>query len=302
MASYVRDRGFSSRNYLEFFFDSEPKTPQQPQDKQKEQEKKSTSSSFSVKVPLFENPQISESKQARLGKYKPIGRNSNLYAFLGADSRVINFTFSMTLPHLHDYVKDLSLDTYIVKRTSPTGSSSEDKSLFDPNRKNKEEKPKSIADLLEVMKSYEAQYNSYVEPGSQSSLSEEALKVKTLYYFWTNIIRSSVIGTSDHRSPPPIVRLTYGPLYKRVPFLVERYQISIEERNSYDVVTMLPHKIKISLQMEEIRVGNFGKYDAYSPTAGNLLDGENVAGWEAILATGSLDPLTYPVTDLGDEE
>lgn len=300
MKSFELDRAFSSRNYLEFFFTSEPEAPQQPQDKQPDKDKKSTSSSFSVRIPLFENPQISESKQARLGKYKPIGRNSNLYSFLGADSRVLNFTFSMTLPHLHSYVQDLGLETYIVKRTSPTGSNSEDRQLFDPNRKNKEEAPKSIGDIMKVIRSYEAQYNSQTD--SNSSMTEEELKVKTLYYFWTNVIRSSVIGSSDHRSPPPIVRLTYGPLYKRVPFVVERYQVSIEERNSYDVVTMLPHKVKISLQMEEIRVGNFGEYKAYTPTDGDFLTGENVAGWEAILQTGSLDPLFYPVSNEGESE
>ena len=292
------DRGFSTRNYLEFFFESESKKDNDAPEltKTTKSDKKNSISSFSVRIPFFENPQISESKQARLGKYKPIGRNSNLYSFLGAESRVITLTFNMTLPHLHEYVRDISLDSYIIRRTSPTGSKSEDKNLFDPSNKNVTSQPKSIGDLLNVIKSYQNQYKNFT--GNNVEHTEEQLKIKTLYYFWTNIIRSSVIGTSDHRSPPPIVRLSYGPLFKRVPFVVDRYQINIDEKASYDVITMLPNQIKIVLQMEEIRVGNFGEYSAYSPNIGSILDGENVAGWEAILETGSLDPLAFPVSEV----
>ena len=48
--------------------------------------------------------------------------------------------------------------------------------------------------------------------------------------------------------------------------------------------------------MEELRTGNFGSYTAYGPELGSsTLDGENVAGWEYIMETGSLDPMSSPI-------
>jgi hypothetical protein len=53
-----------------------------------------------VTVPFFENPVIKESKRARYKKYSLISRSSNLYSYLGADSRKLSITFSLSLPHL----------------------------------------------------------------------------------------------------------------------------------------------------------------------------------------------------------
>jgi hypothetical protein len=53
-----------------------------------------------VTVPFFENPVIKESKRARYKKYSLISRSSNLYSYLGADSRKLSISFSLSLPHL----------------------------------------------------------------------------------------------------------------------------------------------------------------------------------------------------------
>ena len=50
--------------------------------------------------PFFENPTIKESQTPRYANYAPIGRSSNLFGYLGADSRKFEVTFNLTLPHM----------------------------------------------------------------------------------------------------------------------------------------------------------------------------------------------------------
>lgn len=68
---------------------------------------------YVVELPFFENVSIKESKKARYQKYSLISRSSNLYSYLGADSRVLNVTFDMSLPHLLEEHPDITLDRYV---------------------------------------------------------------------------------------------------------------------------------------------------------------------------------------------
>ena len=58
-----------------------------------------------VTLPFFEHVNITENKKARIQKYSLLSRSSDLYSYLGADSRELELTFSMTLPHIIDSVK-----------------------------------------------------------------------------------------------------------------------------------------------------------------------------------------------------
>tara|TARA_R100001594_G_scaffold44112_2_gene76393 strand:- start:1886 stop:3109 length:1224 start_codon:yes stop_codon:yes gene_type:complete len=51
-------------------------------------------------IPFFENPEITESQTPRYANYSVVGRSSNLFAYLGSDSRKFNLSFNMTLPHI----------------------------------------------------------------------------------------------------------------------------------------------------------------------------------------------------------
>jgi hypothetical protein len=68
---------------------------------------------YTVEMPFFENVSIKESKKARYQKYSLISRSSNLYSYLGADSRVLNLTFNISLPHLLEEHRDINLDKYV---------------------------------------------------------------------------------------------------------------------------------------------------------------------------------------------
>lgn len=266
----IEPRKLSERGFLEFSFDPMRESSPIPVNK--------------ITIPFYENPTISEYKQARLGKYKLIGRNSNLYSFLGADSRSINLSFNLTLPHLEAHLESYSLE-YFVSRGQK--SDKYEKARFFSSKTDQVD-----TEIFSVINNYRYQFKI---PEGQDANNFDLNKPRGLYYFWVNVIRSSVIGTSDQKSPPPIVRLSFGPLYKRVPFLVEKYQLQIDEKLGYDVETLLPKRVKISMTMEEIRVGNFGSYSPYSGNnSGSTLSGENVAGWETLVDTGSLDPLISP--------
>lgn len=277
----IEDRYLQERGYIEFLFDTGEVASTEIVNRKNQRKK-----SFKVRIPFYENPTISETKQARLGKYKPIGRNSNLYSFLGADSTSISLSFNLTLPHLYHNLGSSSDIGRFVKIYKDASINE-----FDPSPGNA--KPGLFSNILKVLEDYQSQYYNFQ---GVSNTNPESIKVKALYYFWTNIIRCSVIGTSDHRSPPPTVRLNFGPLHKNKRLVVEKYQIGIEEKAGYDVETLLPRQIKVSLTMEELRAGNFGSYTAYGPELGSpTLDGENVAGWEYIMETGSLDPMSSPI-------
>lgn len=324
--SQLRDRNFSERARLNFSFSNNNSKKITP---------------FTVKIPIYENPTITESKQARLGKYRPIGRNSNLYSYLGADSTSLNLSFHMTLPHIVSHAKDSSLSKYFERLTEEVGESSYS---LKGNDSSNSLLPESISNIINVIKGYEAKYLKDTKPEGlpfesvpdQSALavrqrqglplapppnvleniedtttdfidtrdsrtvalSDLATKARILIYFWTNVIRCSVIGSSDHSSPPPIVRLSFGAFYKQVPFIVEKYQISVDEKAGYDTLTLLPRRIKISLTMEELRTGNYSKFIPYNfqsgAETGNLASSENVAGWDHVIETGSIQPLYYP--------
>tara|TARA_R110000803_G_scaffold185166_1_gene247526 strand:+ start:1653 stop:2696 length:1044 start_codon:yes stop_codon:yes gene_type:complete len=68
---------------------------------------------YVIELPFFENVSIKESKKARYQKYSMISRSSNLYSYLGADSRNLNLSFNLTLPHILDEHPNINLDEYV---------------------------------------------------------------------------------------------------------------------------------------------------------------------------------------------
>jgi hypothetical protein len=87
-----------------------------------------------VELPFFENVQIKESKKARYEKYSMVSRSSNLYAYLGADSRSIDVSFNMTLPHILDLHTDITMDKFITLSTDKDNTEAEKKKFFKPQK------------------------------------------------------------------------------------------------------------------------------------------------------------------------
>jgi hypothetical protein len=127
---------------------------------------------------------------------------------------------------------------------------------------------------------------AFVEDNQKNQLK---YRVIDLIIYWTNIVRSSVVNYA--KNPiygPPIIRLNHGILYQDIPCVCTSYSIDFEEQAGYDLDTLLPRKIKISMKLEELRTGDFGDFEP----KGEAVKRDNLAGWEAVVLgeTNSMDP------------
>ena len=89
---------------------------------------------YVIEMPFFENIVIKESKKAKYQKYSLISRSSNLYSYLGADSRKLKLSFNMTLPHILEEHPDISLDRYVRMDVDKDNLESEKAKFKEPNK------------------------------------------------------------------------------------------------------------------------------------------------------------------------
>jgi len=88
---------------------------------------------YVVVLPFFENVVIREKKKARYQKYSLISRSSNLYSYLGADSRQIDLSFNITLPHILEEHPEVNLDSYINYDTDRSNVEMAKREFLNPN-------------------------------------------------------------------------------------------------------------------------------------------------------------------------
>ena len=79
MVINVQSRKLDRRSFLKFVF---------PQGEQK--------SPIIITLPFYENVSITESKEAKLPRYLPVGRPSELHAYAGAKARRFRLRFNLT--------------------------------------------------------------------------------------------------------------------------------------------------------------------------------------------------------------
>ena len=111
-------------------------------------------------------------------------------------------------------------------------------------------------------------------------------------YVWVNLIRGSVLNNSTNTTQgPPIVRLQHGPMYNNVPFIVSDYSINIQDEVGYEVETLTPKGLEITMTLKEFRTnGSFEQAQIES--------GDHVCGWEAIIEGNNMDPYNG---DIGED-
>ena len=293
---------------------------------------------YVVELPFFENVSIKEAKKAKYQKYSLISRSSNLHSYLGADSRTLNVSFNMTMPHILDTHPGLTLDTYINYQGDKDNVDAEREKFKKPYKA--DSTPNGMAFQLgthytktlatesakqvlnsdwalqgmtaqehaEFRQSYGVVENNISPFVTNRSVVDEdpdivptkpividdneqkqlKYRIVDLIIYWTNIVRSSVVNYS--KNPiygPPIIRLRHGILYQDIPCICTSYSIDYNEAAGYDMDTLLPRQLKISLKLEEIRTGDFGEFDTKS-----IIKKDNLAGWEAVVLgdTHSMDP------------
>jgi hypothetical protein len=103
-------------------------------------------------------------------------------------------------------------------------------------------------------------------------------------YVWVNLVRSTTLNNSTNTTQgPPIVRLNHGPMYNNIPCVVSDYNIEMTQEAGYEVETLTPKELVFTMTLKEVRgSGNF--------VANEIGDGDNIAGWEAIISNNNIDP------------
>lgn len=112
---HIVDRALPSRSMLKFYFP----TPGE--------------SKIVVDLPFFQNIKISESKRARYDTHSLLSRSSNLYTYLGAESRRFKLEFSMSLPHMEEEHPGLNFDQYINAPVVGKNTEEEKRRFFEPS-------------------------------------------------------------------------------------------------------------------------------------------------------------------------
>ena len=122
----------------------------------------------------------------------------------------------------------------------------------------------------------------------QATTDEKNKAIDTLVFF-VNILRTSVCNNAVNPIyGPPVIRIVHGTLYQNIPCICKSYNIEWEENMGYDVETLTPRRLKVRLELEELRVGQFDKFEPH-----DMKLRDNVAGWESVISS----PLS---TDPGD--
>jgi hypothetical protein len=237
-----------------------------------------------ARLPFYENIEIKESKRANITTHNPIGRNGSLYTYAGASSRVLKLRFSLTLQHIQ------SMHTGSKMRFIMQSEQTRDQIKDIMKRGNNPPPSEPTTRGAKTVPQTNGEGHSSEDLTKASSEPTNWVKYVS---WWVNLIRSSVMSNQlNTMEGPPIIRLTHGELYQNVPCICHSYDISYDKNAGMDVATLLNRRIEVSMQLEEFRAGNFGKFDRSSK---QILDRDNVAGWEAVIAYSTTDPGHEPI-------
>ena len=306
----VKDRKLEERSYLMFeFYQDQRELP------------------IRRILPFFENPDVEETRRANYIKYQPISRNSTLLAYAGSESRILNLNFNITLPNVIEYF-DTIFSNYVSKYRSKKelrgmflkdGSISE---TFDPKaaKGNATDFENFFYDEALVRETINntpttqvisnSPYNNQTPLNPFNPLDPISLatnQVQTLndietnrtrqriidtVMYWTNLIRASTLNNAKNPTlSPPIIRLNHGIVYQDIPTVCLDYKLNFSEGAGFDLKTLLPRRLEISMTLQEIRMGDFGEYDSRHP-----IKRDNIVGWESLIGgSNSIDPIRQDI-------
>jgi hypothetical protein len=253
-------------------------------------------------LPFFENINISESKKANYVKYQPLGRSSPIVSYTGSDAKQIKLDFKITLPLIQEMVsKDLVSLTFsknsksdgtITKQDFKVGSKPSDNYNYKVTNADAQAFNNDYLTLVSPPPKVNLGGFVFFDEESPASLNIFNRKIIDVIVYWLNLIRASVVNNSTTvYQGPPIIRITHGVMYQGVPCLCNGYTIDKDDDAGLDNATLLPRIINVSLDLMELRHGNFADYEPNTPIAR-----DNIIGWEAIIKPDSkysvtMDPL-----------
>lgn len=287
-------------------------------------------------LPMLENIDIQESQKSNLATIDLVGRAGNLYSYLGAKSREFSVKFFMTLPNIAEYSLRVGLPTDVNKfkyystldfgedlekiflrsskstdarvnyqglgirkfkqardsygKNSPVFTNvrleSERTNSFIDFFKGKEGKPSWLFDNDEV-----TWFEKLLGITKKTELTSDAINYMMI---WINVIRTSTLNSGSNTSlGPPTIYINHGTMYNNIPCICNSFSISIQEGAGYDLVTLTPRRIEVTLSLSENRAGDFGQFQPFK-----YVEGENLAGWEAVIDRGTTDPYSSNYYDV----
>lgn len=255
-------------------------------------------------IPILENPDISENQRARLTQHSILARAGNMFTYTGADSRSITLRFNITLLNLLGYIHEESLvDKFSRQFRLFYFNKDQQKRVFTSGPASTNTTQMDKAGLAK--KYYESMVGSpsmfsnaifdsvtnfifgdLISDSQSTNTNNKTNNAINLYLLWINLIRSTVLNNSSNTSyGPPVIRLNYGTMYNNVPFVCNDYNIKINTAAGYDIPTLTPKQVEISLNLSENRIGDFNKFESRQ-----VITGDNVVGWEGVIESDTLDP------------
>lgn len=257
-------------------------------------------------IPFYENPTIVESQNPRYMNYAVVGRSSNLFGYLGADSRKFNISFNINLPHvgansIQNAPFGNTSPTKVQKKTEILQSTPNDEPPLTPSLEEEEAQValKETTTYQGVAAELDQEFFSLIEGtrngNIQAVISRDSpiyrrdsdganLRRKTINYIASIVasIRSTVINnTQNPEFGPPMVRLDWGILYRDVPCVCKGYTINVNDKAGYDKKTLLPRVLEVTMNLEEARA-----------LTTNEIVKDSIVGWEVLLGTETKPGLT----------
>jgi len=232
--------------------------------------KKKDGDTFNRVLKFLENISVSETTQANYSEYNPIGSNGSVFAYLGAKSRKLDLTFSLTLPNIQRYTLIRPESGNLVDRDGQKAAYFSTENLGPVNQKpgttfasihtgfgiryfeslSQTEKNLFRNLLPDIANPIQAS----LAGGAAPPLTSDQTAIYQVMY-WINLIRSSVLTSA--RRPylgPPIITLNHGMMYMGVPCICDSYKVAHDENAGYDAITFLPRKLDITMNLREVRL------------------------------------------------
>tara|TARA_R110000744_G_scaffold163883_4_gene280968 strand:- start:6175 stop:7566 length:1392 start_codon:yes stop_codon:yes gene_type:complete len=218
------------------------------------------------RLPFFENPKISESRQASYASHDIVNRNEPYRLWTGAKAKKVNLSFNITGPHLVTFA-----DQIMKEQVNASIMTAEFKKYLVDTIKDQSKLPLFAPDPGDFTPSGYGVYQDtnnllrgVTDPGGIGDTGSENnrnnLVVYTMYLI--NLIRSSVIGSTNNSEPEegfsvrktyipaPIIFLTHGLLYNKEPFIATNYSINFDGKSGYEELSMIPRVISVKLTLE----------------------------------------------------
>lgn len=273
-------------------------------------------------LPMLENIEISESQKPNLATYDLIGRAGSLYSYLGSKSREFSVKFNITLPNILDYITNVGMNPQFSNQFRYFYNEKDAKKRRKEKFKQLKSDGKMDSNRDTFITFYENAKSEYFIKSGETEPDPNDLGIIGNFFardvggvggailgglfssnnvpddkyirmavdalmLWVGVIRSSTVNNAQNISlSPPTIYINHGTMYQNIPCICTNYSIRINNNVGYDLLSMAPRQIEVNLNLSENRVGDFTEWQPFG-----RIKGENLAGWEAIIENGTMDPM-----------